>query len=94
MRYRQLILYRAVLDGDWFATMFIGVRARETITKQGDTALHVAVAANRTRFVKSLVECYMNSEDLAIQNFVGNTALHECRIIWQFGTCRIHDSEE
>ncbi|KAJ0016601.1 hypothetical protein Pint_11413 [Pistacia integerrima] len=46
-----------------------------TISDRGDTALHVAVAANSSKFVRRLVK-YMQKEDLAIKNRDGNTAFY------------------
>ncbi|XP_035545103.1 uncharacterized protein LOC109021189 [Juglans regia] len=44
------------------------------ITRKKDTVLHIAVAAERTAFVKELVK-RMNSDDLALKNSHGNTAI-------------------
>ncbi|XP_031282122.1 uncharacterized protein LOC116140663 isoform X3 [Pistacia vera] len=43
------------------------------LSKEGDTALHIAAAARHTGFVKKLLE-QMQMEDLTIKNNVGNTA--------------------
>ncbi|KAJ4721656.1 Ankyrin repeat-containing protein [Melia azedarach] len=83
VRIRHLELYETALRGEWpnARTMFENfpnvITARDRITLQKETVLHVAVRANHTHFVKGLVEeGYMNAEDLAIQNTFGNTALH------------------
>ncbi|XP_031247659.1 uncharacterized protein LOC116105369 [Pistacia vera] len=47
------------------------IRAR--ISKEGDTALHIAAAAEQTDFLKNLVD-NINKEDLATTNNAGNTA--------------------
>ncbi|KAJ0017570.1 hypothetical protein Pint_11405 [Pistacia integerrima] len=46
-----------------------------TVSDRGDTALHVAVAVNSSKFVQRLVK-YMQKEDLAIKNRDGNTAFY------------------
>ncbi|XP_031251065.1 uncharacterized protein LOC116108969 [Pistacia vera] len=76
-RNRHLELYLAALKGDWDTAKIIYKEDRIDLTvklsKQGDTALHIAVAAQRTSFVKKLVE-QMKKEDLAIKNNAGNSA--------------------
>ncbi|KAJ0017828.1 hypothetical protein Pint_12315 [Pistacia integerrima] len=47
------------------------IRAR--ISKEGDTALHIAAAAEQIDFLKKLVD-NINKEDLATTNNAGNTA--------------------
>lgn len=48
---------------------------RIPLTDSGDTALHVAVSAKSTLFVKKLVElAHMTPEDMEILNAEGNTA--------------------
>ena len=44
------------------------------ISKQNETTLHIAAAANQEVFVKNLVKG-MSSDDLKAENNVGNTAL-------------------
>ncbi|KAL6992641.1 hypothetical protein U1Q18_010753 [Sarracenia purpurea var. burkii] len=71
-------LYRAALKGDWekarwFVNMNPGAQ-RARITKGGETALHIAAGARRTKFVEELVK-EMSAEDLGMQNIDDNTAL-------------------
>ncbi|KAJ6922012.1 hypothetical protein NC652_015845 [Populus alba x Populus x berolinensis] len=76
-RKRHLQLYQAALSGDWDTAegiydSFPGeVNAR--ITKRGETALHIAAAAEHTHFVKQLVG-KMTMEALTYKNEAGNTA--------------------
>ncbi|KAL5840747.1 hypothetical protein ACOSQ4_013355 [Xanthoceras sorbifolium] len=71
-------LHLAALKGDWeYAREFFilnpeAVRVR--ITRNQETVLHIAAGARHTKFVQELVN-WMTSEDLTIQNNVGNTAL-------------------
>ncbi|CAL5346555.1 unnamed protein product [Camellia sinensis] len=77
-RRTYVVLYLAALKGDWeMAEDFLefnplALRAR--ITRNSETALHIAAGARHTRFVEELVKL-MKPEDLALQNKVGNTAL-------------------
>ncbi|KAJ6741923.1 CASKIN [Salix viminalis] len=76
-RKRHLQLYQAALSGDWDTAEGIyelfpaEVNAR--ITKRGETALHIAAAAEHTHFVKQLVG-KMSTEALTYRNNAGNTA--------------------
>ncbi|XP_061964196.1 ankyrin repeat-containing protein ITN1-like isoform X2 [Populus nigra] len=76
-RRRNLQLYQAALSGDWDTAegiykLFPGeVNAR--ITKRGETALHIAAAAEHTHFVKQLVGM-MSIEALTYKSSAGNTA--------------------
>ncbi|XP_006381090.3 ankyrin repeat-containing protein ITN1 isoform X2 [Populus trichocarpa] len=76
-RKRHLQLYQAALSGDWDTAEGIyklcpgEVNAR--ITKRGETALHIAAAAEHTHFVKQLVGM-MSIEALAYRSSAGNTA--------------------
>ncbi|XP_011020234.1 PREDICTED: ankyrin repeat-containing protein At3g12360-like isoform X2 [Populus euphratica] len=76
-RKRHLQLYQATLSGDWDTAegiykLFPGeVNAR--ITKRGETALHIAAAAEHTHFVKQLVGL-MSKEALTYRSSAGNTA--------------------
>ncbi|KAJ0016446.1 hypothetical protein Pint_12323 [Pistacia integerrima] len=76
-RIRHLQLYQAALSGDWSIAEGIykkhknDIRAR--ISKEGDTALHIAAAAEQTDFLKNLVD-NINKEYLATTNYAGNTA--------------------
>ncbi|XP_031282088.1 ankyrin repeat-containing protein At5g02620-like [Pistacia vera] len=76
-RIRHLKLYQAALSGDWSMAEGIykkhknDIRAR--ILKDGDTALHIAAAAEQTDFLKKLVD-NINKEDLATTNYAGTTA--------------------
>ncbi|KAJ0018391.1 hypothetical protein Pint_12345 [Pistacia integerrima] len=76
-RIRHLKLYQAALRGDW--SMAEGIYKkhkndiRVRISKEGDTALHIAAAAEQTDFLKNLVD-NINKEDLATINNAGNTA--------------------
>ncbi|KAJ0016442.1 hypothetical protein Pint_12327 [Pistacia integerrima] len=77
MRNKRFELYRATLKGDWDRFQGIDMKHEINMTaklsKEGDTALHIAAAARRTGFVKKLLE-HMNKEDLSIKNNAGNTA--------------------
>ncbi|XP_071706390.1 uncharacterized protein [Rutidosis leptorrhynchoides] len=76
-------LYKASIKGDWKAARVIldekPELVRYSITENGETALHVAASAKRSRhgekFVKNLVDM-MEKEDLALQNENHNTALY------------------
>ncbi|KAJ0018600.1 hypothetical protein Pint_12291 [Pistacia integerrima] len=76
-RNRHFKLYRAALAGDWNSAEKIFKEDKIYITaklsKEGETALHIAAAAMSTGFVKKLLE-QMKREDLAIKNNAGNTA--------------------
>ncbi|KAL9411948.1 hypothetical protein AB3S75_045534 [Citrus x aurantiifolia] len=78
IRTRRLKLYRAALNGDWARAKVIYDEHKDeigdVITRLGDTALHVAAAANRIDFVKKLVK-KMKVKDLAKRNRIGCTAL-------------------
>ncbi|KDO39163.1 hypothetical protein CISIN_1g037504mg [Citrus sinensis] len=80
IRTRRLKLYRVALNGDWARAKVIYDEHKDeigdVITRLGDTALHVAAAANRIDFVKKLVK-KMKAEnlDLAKRNRIGCTAL-------------------
>lgn len=71
-------LHLAALKGDWeYAKTFLmlnpqAVSAR--ITRNQETALHIAAGARHTVFVQELVNI-MTPDDLELQNKVGNTAL-------------------
>ncbi|KAK0590481.1 hypothetical protein LWI29_027712 [Acer saccharum] len=78
-RKRHLKLYAAAVKGDWGTAKSIFVKYPEDIqariSKAGDTALHIAAAANRTLFVKELVNSiHMNVDYLANKNYDENTA--------------------
>ncbi|XP_044497018.1 ankyrin repeat-containing protein NPR4-like isoform X2 [Mangifera indica] len=76
-RIRHLKLYRAALSGDWSIAEGIYKEHKNDLTarisKEGDTALHIAAAAEQTDFLKKQVE-NINKEDLATTNKAGNTA--------------------
>ncbi|XP_031247664.1 ankyrin repeat-containing protein ITN1-like [Pistacia vera] len=76
-RNRHFKLYVATLNGDWNTAERIyeedNIDAQVKLSKDGNTALHVAAAARHTGFVKKLLE-KMNKEDLAVKNNAGNTA--------------------
>ncbi|ESR61923.1 hypothetical protein CICLE_v10014428mg [Citrus x clementina] len=71
-------LHLAALKGDWdFARNFFNLNPEAVcvrISRNQDTALHIAAGARRTLFVQELVNL-MTPEDLALRNKVGNTAL-------------------
>ncbi|KAJ0081296.1 hypothetical protein Patl1_12366 [Pistacia atlantica] len=73
-----VFLHLAALKGDWeYAKAFLmlnpqAVSAR--ITRNQETALHIATGARHTIFVQELVNI-MAPDGLALQNKVGNTAL-------------------
>ncbi|KAF2320471.1 hypothetical protein GH714_027595 [Hevea brasiliensis] len=75
-------LYKAAISGEWVIAREIlekypeGVKA--SINKRGETALHIAIAANHTHFVEQLI--HMNKECLDVKTYTeesgdeGNTA--------------------
>ncbi|KAK9226940.1 hypothetical protein WN943_011988 [Citrus x changshan-huyou] len=71
-------LHLAALKGDWdFARNFFNLNPEAVcvrISRNQDTALHIAAGARCTLFVQELVNL-MTPEDLALRNKVGNTAL-------------------
>ncbi|XP_044509147.1 ankyrin repeat-containing protein NPR4-like [Mangifera indica] len=71
-------LHNAALKGDWkVAREFLILNPQAVcarITRNMETALHIAAGARHTTFVQELVNI-MTPEDLALQNKVGNTAL-------------------
>lgn len=71
-------LHLAALKGDWdFARKYFTLNPRAIcarITRNQETALHIAAGARHTMFVQELVNL-MAPDDLALQNKVGNTAL-------------------
>ncbi|XP_056697129.1 uncharacterized protein [Spinacia oleracea] len=77
----HLCLQKACLRGDWKASEQIHARHsdcfHEKISRNGDTALHIAAAAGRYSFVKQLL-AYAQSTgqqlDLGLRNDEGNTA--------------------
>ncbi|PWA86260.1 ankyrin repeat-containing domain, PGG domain protein [Artemisia annua] len=76
-------LYEASIHGDWKAAKAILDKkpelVRYSLTQNGETALHVAASANRSKqvvtFVKNLVDL-MENEDLELVNKNYNTALY------------------
>ncbi|XP_044495787.1 uncharacterized protein LOC123218399 [Mangifera indica] len=76
-RKRHSKLYGAALKGDWHKAEIIFEKHENDdtakLSKEGDTALHIAAAAGRPYFVEKLVR-KMKKEDLAIKNNAGNTA--------------------
>ncbi|GLU12097.1 hypothetical protein SLE2022_288040 [Rubroshorea leprosula] len=75
---RNLPLYKAVDNGELEATLsFLDDNPdalTASLTKDGDTALHIAVLAGHVRIVEELVK-RMTSQDLAIQKIDRSTAL-------------------
>uniref|UniRef100_A0A166C0M8 Uncharacterized protein n=1 Tax=Daucus carota subsp. sativus TaxID=79200 RepID=A0A166C0M8_DAUCS len=73
-----LPLYEAALKGDWQAAQGIIGKCRKvinmSITKNSETALHIASSTKHTHFVEELVQL-MEPEDLELQNKNSNTAL-------------------
>ncbi|GJZ33352.1 ankyrin repeat-containing domain, PGG domain protein [Tanacetum coccineum] len=75
-------LYEASIKADWRAAQEILDKKpeliRSSITENGETALHVAASAKRTKrvveFVQNLVD-KMTKEDMELQNKSSNTAL-------------------
>ena len=71
-------MYQAALKGDWEPMRHILDRFPEGITagitKQGDTALHIAALSRCAKFVQQLV-ILIHPNNLRIQNRTGNTAL-------------------
>ena len=76
-RRRNLQLYQAALSGDWDTAEGIyklfPAEFNARINKRGETALHIAAAAEHTHFVKQLVG-KMSIEALTYRNSDGNTA--------------------
>lgn len=75
-------LYKAALKGDWEAANQIHFTHQHCfatkITRQGDTALHIAAIAKRTDFVVKLVALMVQDRCthlLFLRNNNGNTAL-------------------
>ncbi|XP_059436334.1 uncharacterized protein LOC132169295 [Corylus avellana] len=72
-------LYQAALKGDWKVAKALFEKYpdvfRRPITEGNETALHIAVTAERTDFVKELVKC-MDPVEIALPNNNGNTALY------------------
>ncbi|GAA0146959.1 hypothetical protein LIER_06778 [Lithospermum erythrorhizon] len=72
-------LYFAALKGDCkSAREFLAIYPEavgQKITRNGETAVHIAAGAKHTYFVKDLVENLMTPQQLAIQNKFGNPAL-------------------
>jgi hypothetical protein len=72
-------LYQAALKGDWKVAEALFEKYPDgfshRITERNETALHIAVVANRAAFVKELVKC-MTPDEIALPNMDGNTALH------------------
>jgi len=72
-------LLQAAIKGDWpAAKAFLEKNpdcVRAPITKEQGTALHNAVVAQRTTFIKELLK-RMNPEDLELRTIQGVTALH------------------
>ncbi|KAL0442319.1 UNVERIFIED_CONTAM: hypothetical protein Slati_1954600 [Sesamum latifolium] len=71
------LMYQAAMKGDWQAAAVLLQRnpnlASAKITESGDTALHMAAATSRTRFVRELVG-WMAEGDLLSKNKHGHTA--------------------
>lgn len=71
-------LFLASLRGDWnLAREFLNLNpqaVRATITRNSETALHIAAGAKHVTFVQELVEL-MEPIDLEMKNNDGNTAL-------------------
>ncbi|KAJ0018247.1 hypothetical protein Pint_11423 [Pistacia integerrima] len=73
-------LRRLVLKDDWDKAYEDFLKENKmysiaTISDRGNTALHIAVVANSSKFVRRLGK-YMQKEDLAIKNRDGNTAFY------------------
>ena len=75
-------LVQAAMNGDWpAAKAFLDDNphyVREHITKDKETALHIAANAQHTTFVEGLLstELEMTQEDVAMQTSYGFTTLH------------------
>lgn len=71
-------LYRAAPDGDWQTARSIYEwhphYMTATLSKQGETALHVAAAAGRNDFMRNLL-MLLPEEVLALRDYFGQTAL-------------------
>ncbi|KAL1348527.1 hypothetical protein HN51_024496 [Arachis hypogaea] len=70
-------IYKAAITGDWSKALRYNItdptRLCCLLTKQGDTALHIAVSMEQTSFVENLID-HMSLEDMQIRKVDGNTA--------------------
>ncbi|XLR37737.1 hypothetical protein S83_022397 [Arachis hypogaea] len=70
-------IYKAAIAGDWSKALRYNItdpsRLCSALTKQGDTALHIAVSMEQTSFVENLID-HMSLEDMQIRKVDGNTA--------------------
>uniref|UniRef100_A0A2C9UND0 PGG domain-containing protein n=2 Tax=Manihot esculenta TaxID=3983 RepID=A0A2C9UND0_MANES len=57
----KLALYKAAISGDWEKAASLQPTTRR-LNKRGETALHIATAANHTRFVEKLVGMIRDSD--------------------------------
>ncbi|VYS68373.1 unnamed protein product [Arabidopsis thaliana] len=78
LRAKGVQLYQAALKGDWKAANGIIIEQKDIIyqkiTSKSETVLHIAVAAKHEGFVRNLLGS-LESNDLALRNVDGNTAL-------------------
>ncbi|KGN49940.2 hypothetical protein Csa_000550 [Cucumis sativus] len=74
----RINLYRTALDGDWDNALYIldhnPSLLSASITRDKETALHIAAGAKHTNFVEELVK-KMSKEEVGKKNRHGNTAL-------------------
>ncbi|PWA37295.1 Ankyrin repeat-containing protein [Artemisia annua] len=85
-------LYRASIAGDWHELARL-IKHREhrlsySITKNKETALHIAAMGQSTGFLKKLVN-QMSKKDMALQNVHGNTPLCLAAISGNVGMAKI-----
>nr|XP_029150077.1 uncharacterized protein LOC112762895 [Arachis hypogaea] len=70
-------IYKAAITGNWSKALTYNItdptRLCSLLTKQGDTALHIAVSMEQTSFVENLID-HMSLEDMQIRKVDGNTA--------------------
>ncbi|XP_057723587.1 uncharacterized protein LOC130939502 [Arachis stenosperma] len=70
-------IYKAAITGDWSKALRYNItdptRLCSVLTKQGDTALHIAVSMEQTSFVENLID-HISLEDMQIRKVDGNTA--------------------
>ncbi|XP_038875615.1 uncharacterized protein LOC120068020 isoform X2 [Benincasa hispida] len=75
---QRINLYRTALEGDWKNAQSILVNNKSlltaSITRDKETALHIAAGAKHSGFVEELVK-QMSKEEVALKNRHGNTAL-------------------
>ncbi|XP_051120809.1 ankyrin repeat-containing protein ITN1-like isoform X2 [Andrographis paniculata] len=83
-------LFKSAFEDTWnkvvelYRTQELARRVK--INKSGDTAIHVAIAANRPDIVTKLVS-FVSPADIEIQNDMGNTPLHLAAVVGNVEMC-------